>query len=112
MVAYRGSDRARGGEARLGGARRGRHGTVTQEQFHNYAKGEAMNLTAERKEHIDSLPYASLLRRSRFAPVGDAWFQGETGTYWGKRMRAVRERGGNAAHVAARKAVGLDGGER
>lgn len=66
-----------------------------------------MDLTPERKAHIDSLSYEQLLRKSRFAPVGDAWFQGDTGTYWLKRMAELREApGGNAAHVSASKSIG------
>ena len=45
-----------------------------------------MKLTPENKAHIDSLSYTQLLGHWRFAPVSDAWFQGETGKYWGERM--------------------------
>ena len=45
-----------------------------------------MDLTPDNKAHIDSLSYEQLLAHNRFAPVGDPWFQGETGDYWIKRM--------------------------
>jgi len=63
-----------------------------------------MNLTAENKERIDSMTYEQLLSRWRFAAVGDVWFQGETGDYWAKRMRELREQG--VDHVAASKRLG------
>lgn len=69
-----------------------------------------MKLTAENQQHIDSLTYEQLLRQWRNAPVGDPWFQGETGEYWGKRMSEKRSApGGNEAHVAASKSIGWDG---
>ena len=63
-----------------------------------------MDLTPERKEHIDSLSYEQLLSHWRFAPAGDPWFQGETGDYWGKRMAEMRNAG--ADHVGASKKIG------
>jgi hypothetical protein len=65
-----------------------------------------MELTEKRKQFIDEMSYQGLLSRWRFAPVGDAWFQGETGDYWGKRMRELREAG--ADHVDASKTIGWD----
>lgn len=63
-----------------------------------------MNLTPENKKRIDSMNYETLLSGWRFAPVGSPWFQGETGDYWGKRMRELREQG--ADHVGASKKIG------
>ena len=63
-----------------------------------------MTLTPENKAHIDGLTYGQLLSQWRFAPVGDAWFQGETGDYWSKRMAELRDQG--ADHVGASKAAG------
>ena len=54
-----------------------------------------MDLTPENKKHIDSMDYEGLLRKWRFAPCGDPWFQGETGDYWGQRMA---ERGWTYEH--------------
>lgn len=63
-----------------------------------------MELTPENKRHIDSLDYEGLLRHWRFAPVGDPWFCGETGEYWAKRMKELREQ--DADHVGASKKIG------
>jgi hypothetical protein len=66
-----------------------------------------MQLTPERKAHVDGLSYEQLLSRWRFAPVGDTWFQDETGDYWGKRMKELRAQpGGDDQHVAASKSIG------
>ena len=71
--------------------------------------GKIMELTQQNKEHIDSLSYEQLLERWRYAAVGDPWFQGETGDYWGKRMSELRAKpGGNAKHVAASKKIGWE----
>jgi len=64
-----------------------------------------MDLTPERKAIIDNYSYEQLLRRWRFAPTGDPWFQGETGDYWGNRMTFLRDQN-NEAHVAASKRIG------
>jgi len=64
-----------------------------------------MELTPENKKHIDSLSYTSLLRRWRFAPSGDTWFQGETGEYWAARMSKLKEEDPGAA-VQASKLIG------
>jgi hypothetical protein len=66
-----------------------------------------MELTKKNKAYIDGLPYEALLSRWRFSPVGDPWFQGETGKYWGERMGELRNQpGGNDKHVAASKSLG------
>lgn len=64
-----------------------------------------MDLTPERKAIIDNYSYEQLLSRWRFAPIGDPWFQGETGDYWGDRMAFLRDQD-NAAHVVASKNIG------
>ena len=64
-----------------------------------------MTLTPENKAYIDGLSYEGLLGKWRHAPAGDAWFQGETGEYWGKRMAEVRD-SGTVDHVAASKKIG------
>ncbi len=64
-----------------------------------------MDLTEENKKHIDSLSHYELLSHWRSAPVGDLWFQGETGEYWGKRMAEMRPKD-NAQAVADSKAIG------
>lgn len=66
-----------------------------------------MQLTRENKAHIDSLSYEQLLRKWRFAPSGDPWFQGETGKYWGERMKELKNQpGGQDKHVSASKTIG------
>ncbi len=50
-----------------------------------------MQLTDENKNYINSLSYESLLEHWRFAPIGDPWFCDETGDYWSKRMKELRE---------------------
>jgi hypothetical protein len=63
-----------------------------------------MDLTKKNKEYIDSLSYEELLSRWRFAPIGDEWFQGETGIYWQQRMKELIAQGSD--HVAASKRIG------
>lgn len=64
-----------------------------------------MDLTQENKQYIDSLDLVELLRHWRFAQVGDKWFVGETGEYWGKRMFSLRDQD-NDAWVSASKLIG------
>lgn len=63
-----------------------------------------MDLTPKNKEAIDGMSYESLLAKWRFAPVGDPWLQGETGDYWSKRMKELKNQG--ADHVGASKQIG------
>lgn len=66
-----------------------------------------MDLTAELKQEIDDKSYEKLLSRWRFAPVGDAMFQGESGKYWGGRMAELRSKpGGDGEAVRASKSLG------
>lgn len=64
-----------------------------------------MELTKENKEYIDGLDYEQLLSQWRFAPVGNPWFQGETGKYWKKRMGEKRSEDPNGT-VQASKNIG------
>lgn len=65
-----------------------------------------MDLTSEVKAKIDAMDYESLLRKWRFAPVGDPMFQGESGKYFGERMAELRrEPGGAERHTAASKSI-------
>jgi hypothetical protein len=50
-----------------------------------------MKLTEDNKRRIDAMGYAEMLERSRFAPIGDPWFRGETGTYWVQRESELRK---------------------
>lgn len=65
-----------------------------------------MQLTPENKSIIDGKSYESLLSHWRNAPIGDAWFQDETGDYWAARMAELRA---GADHVIASKSIGWDG---
>lgn len=66
-----------------------------------------MELSPENKLYIDSLPYRELLRRVRFAPIGDPWFQDETGEYWLEHMAELQNApGGNEHHVRCSKSIG------
>ena len=65
-----------------------------------------MKLTPENKASIDSRSYEELLSHWRFAPAGDLWFQGETGSYWSKRMAELKNQGAN--HVGASKHIGWE----
>ncbi len=66
-----------------------------------------MNLTPENKDYIDSLNYEQLLRHNRFAPCGDKWFQGDTGTYWLSRMAELKAKDPDGA-VHASKSIGWE----
>ena len=66
-------------------------------------------MTDEMKARIDGMSYGELLRKWRFAPVGDPMFQGEAGDYFGERMKELRSRpGGDEKHVSASKSIGWD----
>ena len=65
-----------------------------------------MVLSEENKKHIDSLSYEQLLTRWRFAPLGDLWFQGETGEYWGIAMKKKKEELEGYQAVAISKNIG------
>lgn len=65
-----------------------------------------MDLTPELKAEIDAKSYLELLRGWRFSPIGDAMFYGESGEYWGERMRLIRSQpGGDSLHTAVSKAI-------
>jgi len=62
-------------------------------------------MTDSERKWIDEADYEALLRRWRFAPVGDAMFQGDTGSYYAKVMS---ERRATSEHVSASKRIGWD----
>lgn len=66
-----------------------------------------MELTDEVKKQIDAMDYEEMLRRWRFAPVGDAIFSGAAGGYYAKRMFALRDKDPQAS-VSASKQIGWD----
>lgn len=65
-----------------------------------------MNLTEQNKKYIDSLSYRQLLSHWRFAPVGDVWFQGETGDYWSERMKQKEKELTSEVRVGISKSIG------
>lgn len=60
----------------------------------------------EIKEWIDNADYESLLKKWRFAPVGDVFFQGELGKYYSNVMLRKKNELDNAEQVRISKAVG------
>jgi len=44
-------------------------------------------MTESQKKWIDDASYEDLLRKWRFAPSGDLFFQGDTGEYYSKVMK-------------------------
>lgn len=70
-------------------------------------KGNQMsNLTPEAKAEIDAMTYEQLLRKWRFATLGNPMFQGERGSYFADRMSELRRKIGHDAAVQASKNVG------
>ena len=62
-------------------------------------------MTPEQKKWIDEATYEDLLRRNRFAPIGDPMFRGDTGDYYSKVMNEKRA-ANPGEHVRASKAIG------
>ena len=58
------------------------------------------------KEWIDKADYRSLLRKWRFAPVGDPFFQGDIGDYYSNVMARKRSEVGHEEAVRASKTIG------
>jgi hypothetical protein len=65
-------------------------------------------MTAQQKEWIDNATYERLLRKWRFAPIGDPYFvDQDTSDYYCQRMRDLREApGGEDEHIRASRAIG------
>lgn len=63
-------------------------------------------MTEAEKKWIDEASYDQLLDHWRYAPAGDRFFVGDTGTYYKEIMAKRRTEVGNAAHVAASKRLG------
>jgi len=61
------------------------------------------------KSWVDSASYEDLLRRWRFAPVGDPVFQGETGKYYAEVMWRKKAELSAGEQVRASKNIGWDG---
>ena len=65
-------------------------------------------MTNKQKKWIDSASYQQLLRRWRFAPVGDPLFQGDTGKYFSDKLATRKAEVGQSEHVGASKAIGWE----
>ena len=63
-------------------------------------------MTNEQKHWIDNADYETLLRHWRFAPPGDAMFQGATGEHYAKIMAERKATVGNAEHARTSKSIG------
>lgn len=64
-----------------------------------------MSLEKELKEWIDNASYEDLLRKWRFAPSGDKFFQGEIGIYYSEVMAKKKIKVGHDNAVAASKRI-------
>jgi len=60
----------------------------------------------EMKKWLDGASYEELLRKWRFAPPWDPFFQGEMMDYFIKVMTRKRTEVGDKEHVRASKAIG------
>lgn len=60
-------------------------------------------MTDEQKKWIDTASYEDLLNHWRFAPVGDPFFAGDTGSYY---IKVMNEKKKEADHVKASKKIG------
>ena len=60
----------------------------------------------EMKAWIDKASYEELLRKWRFEPSGNPWFQGEVAKYYEEVMSKKRLEIGNEAAVRASKDIG------
>jgi len=58
------------------------------------------------KNEIDKMDYESMLRKWRFAPSDDPFFQGDVGKYYSKVIAEKRSKVGNDAHVSVSKSIG------
>lgn len=54
---------------------------------------------------IDKASYTELLRKWRYASVGDPFFAGEVGKYYHQVMQKKRAEVGNAEHIRASKTI-------
>ena len=63
-------------------------------------------MTDDQKLWIDNASYEELLRKWRFAAVGDPIFRGDSGTYYAQTMR--RKRPSDEEHAEVSKKIGFD----
>ena len=60
------------------------------------------------KKRIDAMTYEQMLRKVRFAPIGDRMFVGETGDYFMRVMAEKKAKLANGEHTAASKSIGWE----
>jgi len=60
----------------------------------------------EKKQWIDNAGYEELLRRWRFAPIGDSFLSGEVGEYYMKKLNEKHDEVGNTEHTRVSKSIG------
>ena len=65
-------------------------------------------MTDEHRDWIDNATYEQLLRKWRFAKVGDPMFRDDTGDYYAKARARKKEEVGPEAAVAASKRIGWE----
>ena len=54
----------------------------------------------EMQARIDAMDYEQLLRKNRFAPLGDPMMMGEVGDYFCKRLGEMRDKHPNPSQVS------------
>ena len=64
--------------------------------------------TKEMKQWIDNASYEDLLRKWRFAKIGDPFFQGEIGEYYCDIMKRRRAEVNDDEHTMTSKQIGWD----
>ena len=62
-------------------------------------------------EWIDNASYEELLRKWRFAPAGDPFFQGDIGKYYEKVLAGRKKEVGGAEHSRLSKKIGWVGSQ-
>lgn len=70
-----------------------------------------MNTALDLKEWIDDASYEELLRRWRFAPSGDPFFEGEMGEYYSRKIAERRKEVGEEEHTRVSKKIGWGRGD-
>jgi len=63
-------------------------------------------MNRKEKAEINGMTYEELLRRSRFAKIGDRMFHHERGRYFKQRMQESRRRVGEEEHQRVSKLIG------
>ena len=58
------------------------------------------------KSRIDGMNYEQMLRRWRFAPIGDPLFQGEAGDYFAEVMTSKKNKLSHEEQVKVSKEIG------